>query len=187
MKKIIALALSLTLLLGCVSALAETAKQETLTMPGAFSVKYPALPGYYSFTVEENNEMSYRMMITPKEAGKPVLLLTIDFNDEWYGVNTLADATEEDMAALRADFYNVTELNDGEIVFEETQTNAGIPVLVARAADGSFGAVYTIYMSHEIEIDIFPNAGIDGINEEAVQAVLAFLGDAEFVPLETKE
>ena len=35
MKKIIALALSLMLLLGCVSALAETADKQTITMLGA--------------------------------------------------------------------------------------------------------------------------------------------------------
>ena len=36
MKKIIALALSLMMLLGCVSALAETAEKETLTMMGEY-------------------------------------------------------------------------------------------------------------------------------------------------------
>ena len=80
----------------------------------------------------------------------------------------------------------MTELDYGEIVFEDSQTNTGIPVLIARAADSSFGAIYTIYMSHEIEIDIFPNAGLEGVSEENIQTVLAFLNDVEFIPIEKK-
>ena len=186
MKRIFALALSLIMLLGCFSALAETAEQDTLTMIGAFSVKYPKLPGYYSITVVENNDMSYKAMILPKESGKPILLLTMAFNDEWEGVNTLAEVSEEDMAVLKADFYAVTELDDGEIVFEDGQTDAGIPLLIARAADGSFGAVYTIYMSHEIEVDVFPGGGKEAVSDEDVNTVLAFLNSVEFAPLENK-
>ena len=186
MKKIIILALSLMLLLGCTFSGAETVEQSKLTMLGGFSVKYPKLPDYYTFTVEENNDMSYQAMIIPKETGKPILLLRMAFNDEWDGVNSLADATQEDMTVLKADFYTVTELDYGEIVFEDSQTNTGIPVLIARAADGSFGAIYTIYMSHEIEIDIFPNAGLEGVSEENIQTVLAFLNDVEFIPIEKK-
>lgn len=186
MKRIIILALSLMLLLGCTFSGAETAEQSKLTMLGSFSVKYPKLPDYYTFTVEENNDMSYQAMIIPKETGKPILLLRMAFNDEWDGVNSLADATQEDMTVLKADFYTVTELDYGEIVFEDSQTNSGIPVLIARAADGSFGAIYTIYMSHEIEIDIFPNAGLEGVSEENIQTVLAFLNDVEFIPIEKK-
>lgn len=128
--------------------------------------------------------MAYQAMIAPKETGKPIILLKMAFNDEWDGVHSLADATEEDMTVLKADFYDVTELDYGEIVFEEKQTRTGIPVLVARATDGSFGAIYAIYLSHEIEIDIFPNAGLEGVSEENVQTVLTFLDDVEFIPIE---
>ena len=47
MKKIIALALSLMMLLGCVSALAEAAEKDTITMVGAFTVTYDKLPADY--------------------------------------------------------------------------------------------------------------------------------------------
>jgi len=184
MKKIIALALSLMMLLGCVSALAETAEKETLTMMGAFTIKYNKLPDYYKMTVVENTEMDYRAIINPSEAGKPVLELLISFSDEWNGVNTWADATEDDVAAVKQDFYDVTEQDDGDITFEDAKTGLGTPVLVAKAADGSFGAIYTIYMSHEIEVDIFPGTGAEAVTDEDVNTVLAFLTDIDFVPAE---
>ena len=90
------------------------------------------------------------------------------------------------LTVLKADFYAVTELDDGEIVFEDGQTDAGIPLLIARAADGSFGAVYTIYMSHEIEVDVFPGGGKEAVSDEDVNTVLAFLNSVEFAPLENK-
>ena len=49
MKKIIALALSLMLLLGCVSALAEGSDQKgSVTMLGAFTIEFNEIPGFSS-------------------------------------------------------------------------------------------------------------------------------------------
>ena len=75
--------------------------------------------------------------------------------------------------------------DDGDIIFEDAKTGLGTPVLVAKAADGSFGAIYTIYMSHEIEVDIFPGTGAEAVTDEDVNTVLAFLTDIDFVPAES--
>ena len=78
MKKIIALALSLMLLLGCVSALAEAADKQTITMLGAFTITTDKLPEGYTVNVIKNSEMEYEALITSPEAGKPnYVLLTI--------------------------------------------------------------------------------------------------------------
>jgi hypothetical protein len=184
MKKIVALALSLMMLLGCVSAFAETAEKETITMMGAFNITYDKLPEGYTLNVMTDTEMDYVASITAEDASKPKILLTMAFSDEWDGVNTLADATEEDIAALKQDFYDVTELDDGDIIFEDQQTGMGTPVLVARAVDNAFAAVYTIYMSHEIEVDIFPgDAEEGGVKDEDIQNMLSFLTNVEFAPL----
>ena len=58
MKKIIALALSLMLLLGCVSALAESAAKGTVTMLGGFTIEYSQIPdGYQLAKPTKNSEM----------------------------------------------------------------------------------------------------------------------------------
>ena len=75
MKKIIALALSLMLLLGCVSALAEAADKQTITMLGAFTITTDKLPEGYTVNVIKNSEMEYEALIESPEAGKPNYVL----------------------------------------------------------------------------------------------------------------
>lgn len=183
MKKIIALALSLMMLLGCVSALAEAAEKEILTVVGAFEIKYNPLPEYYTLDADENTDLDYTALILPQSEDKPMMILNIAFSDEWDGVNTLADATEEDIAAVKADFYEEAELNEGDLSFTDMETAHGTPVLVVREIDGTLASVYTIYLSHEIEIVLFGSDDAP-ITDADVDAVLAFLSDVDFVPLE---
>jgi len=70
MKKIVALALSLMMALSCVAAFAETAEKEstekqTMTMIGAFDIRYDPLPEYYDMVVENNDEISYVAVYNP--------------------------------------------------------------------------------------------------------------------------
>ena len=111
-------------------------------------------------------------------------LLRMNFSDEWDGVNTLDDATEADMKAVKDDFYEVTELDDGDITFEDGKTGEGTPLLIAKAADGSFGAVYAIYKSHEIEVDIYPAEDDQQVTDDEINAVIAFLTNVQFTPME---
>ncbi len=180
MKKIIALALSLIMLLGCVSALAET-KEGVVTMLGGFSIEYGKLPEGYKMTVLTNDEMEYYALITCSNPTKVSYILSMAFSDEWYGVNTLADATEEDMNAVKASFYEVAELEEGEITFEEMKTGEGTPVLVAKTVDGSIAAAYTIYKSHEIEIDIYHEDESLTVTDEEIKTVIDFLTNVKFV------
>ena len=185
MKKIIALALSLMLLLGCVSALAESAEKGSVTMLGAFTIEYDQIPdGYKLSRPTKNSEMEYEAMIQSPEAGKPNMILNMAFNDEWAGVKTLADATEEDIEAVKQDFYEVLEFDDGDLTFEDAKTGEGTPVLIVKSVDGDFGAVYTVYMGHEIEIDIYPEGEEDKVTDELMSAVLKFLSDVKFTPVE---
>ena len=184
MKKIIALALSLMLLLGCVSALAEAADKQTITMLGAFTITTDKLPEGYALNVLKNSEMEYEALIVSPEAGKPNYVLQMNFSDEWDGVNTLDDASEEDMKAVKESFYEVTELDDGDITFEDGKTGDGTPLLIAKASDGSFGAVYTIYRSHEIEVDIFHAEEDELVTEDEINTVITFLTNVQFTPVE---
>ena len=186
MKKIIALALSLMLLLGCVSALAESDQKGSVTMLGAFTIEYDQIPdGYTLSRPTKNSEMEYEAMIQSPEAGKPNMILYMAFNDEWEGVETLADATEEDIEAVKQDFYDVLEFDDGDLIFEDGQTGEGTKLLIVKSVDGDFGAVYAIYKGHEIEIDIYPDleAG-EKVTDELFAALNTFLTNVKFTPVE---
>ena len=185
MKKIIALALSLMLLLGCVSALAESAEKGSVTMLGAFTIEYDQIPdGYKLSRPTKNSAMEYEAMIQSPEPGKPNMLLLMAFNDEWEGVETLADATEEDIAAVKQDFYDVLEFDDGDLIFEDGKTGEGTPILIVKSVDGDFGAVYAIYKGHEIEIDIFPEGEEDKVTDELFAGLNTFLTNVKFTPIE---
>lgn len=184
MKKIIALALSLMLLLGCVSALAEAAEKDTITMLGAFSIKHDKLPEGYTVRVRENSEMKYDAIITSADAAKPDLELTIEFSEEWADVKTLDDASPEDIALVKDSFYEWTEMDEGEIEFEDAKTGTGTPLLIAKATDGNFAAVYTVYMSHDIEVYIYHSDETIPVTDEEINTVIKFLTDIEFVPVE---
>ena len=184
MKKIIALALSLMMLLGCVSALAEAAEKDTITMVGAFTVTYDKLPADYAMTVVTDTEMEYEAIFTSEDAKKPMIDLLMCFSDEWSGVETWADATPEDVEAVKESFYEVTEMDDGDITFEDSTTGKGTPILIAKGAEGSFAAAYTIFKSHEIELDIFPGEEQEAVTDEDVARIIEFVTDIEFAPVE---
>ena len=50
--------------------------------------------------------------------------------------------------------------------------------------DGSFAAAYTIFKSHEIELDIFPGEEQEAVTDEDIARIVAFLTDIEFAPVE---
>jgi len=112
------------------------------------------------------------------------MILNMAFNDEWAGVKTLADATEEDIEAVKQDFYEVLEFDDGDLTFEEGKTGEGTPLLIVKSVDGDFGAVYTIYNEHEIEIDIYPEGEEDKVTDELFAALNTFLTSVKFTPIE---
>ena len=185
MKKIIALALSLMLLLGCVSAMAETAEKRSITILGAFTIEYDTIPdGYQLSRPTVNSEMEYRALIQSPEADKPNMELVVAFSDDWTDVKSLADATEEDIAAVEESFYEYLEFDYGDLSFEEGQTGDGTKLLIVKSVDGDFGAVYTVYMGHEIEIDIYPMGEEDKVTDELLGKLVDFLTNMKFTPLE---
>ncbi len=179
MKKIIALALSLMLLLGCVSALADGEK-ETVTMLGAFSIKYDKLPEGYKLNIVKNTDMEFFADIHSAEAGKPFYVLLMNFSDEWTGVDTLADATEQDMLELKESFYEQLELDDGDITFEDGKTAEGTPILIARGVDGCFAGVYALYKGHEIEVDMYPSDDAEAVTEEEINRMIDLVTNIQF-------
>ena len=101
MKKIIALALCLVMLLGCTAAMAEAeAEKESLgvlKVIGAFDIKYSPLPNEYKVNVYMQNDMTLIANITTTKAELPQMGLVIAFNDEWADTERLNDVSDEDM------------------------------------------------------------------------------------------
>lgn len=182
MKKIIALVLSLMMLMGCTAALAETAQKESLAVlkvNGAFDIQYTKLPDDYQLTVIQQDDNGLYAYYVSTDSTKPFYGIGIGFNDAWAEVEKFNDVSQEDIDVIEESFYEV----DNNWTFETKETAHGTKLLIAVNGDKTMASVYTIYLGHEIEVQIIPGAGAETITEENIDTVINFLSDMDFVAL----
>lgn len=187
MKKIIAMALSLIILISCAAALAETDGKEdmgVLKVEKAFNIRYSKLPDDYELRISTQNPMTIIASILTPNATLPRMRLTIAFNEEWSGVERLNDViaaeNQNDLEEIKESFLEEHE----EVSFEIRETSLGTQLLVVTAENGQEATIYTIYQSHEIEMLILPGYEQEKLTEEDLERVIRFLSDMDFVPVE---
>ena len=150
-----------------------------LNVNGAFTLQCRLPDGYKMQTI---NAMGSKIFatITPEDTQKPVLSLTIAFNELYSDVPRLNDLGEEDLKLLEETF---TEMNDVEIGYRETAY--GTKLLVARETgdDTDFVDILTVYRGYFIEFLMTPNpdAANQELTEAQIQMCVDFLSDLDFV------
>ncbi len=172
MKKIIALALSLFLVLCAVCASAEdAAKTEmgTLDVGGAFRIQSRIPEGYTYMPVAETG-LNIVGLLSAGE-GRPVVTISIAYNEEYADVERFNDVDEAVVEEIRESFREADE----EVVFEDLETAYGTRLL--KVTGDGFVDIYTIYKSYELE---FVMTG-DGLTEEAVRMLVDFISEMDFV------
>ena len=187
MKKIIALALSLIMVLSCTAVFAETAAAEqpaegkpTLKVLGAFDIQYNEIPDGYSVTVTEQNDMRVTALIQSTQENLPLMVLGIAFNDQWAHIDRFNDATEEEIAHIKGTFEEVDE----NVTFEDAETALGTKLLIAKEDGGALVTIYSIYKGHEIEMLMIPNGSAEVITDSDIARVIDFLTGIDFVPVQ---
>ena len=179
MKKIIAVMLCAVMLLGCASALAEAANIGTVNVNGAFEVR-GVLPEGYTMETSEMENGGLVSVITSEDPAKPMLYLSIMFDDMYADVEKLNDLDDNAIAYLESTF------DEYDVDISYTETAHGTKLLVAKELNGEFADVYTIYEGYEFEFVLVPTleGGADSLTEEQIQLVIEFLGNLEFVAAE---
>jgi len=175
MKKITALALSLIMILCAVCAFAEdTGKTEigTLKVGEAFSIQ-SKLPEGYTYRPVLATELNMVGMLSAGE-GKPVVTVSIAYNEEYAETERFNDVDEETVEEIRQSFLEVDE----EVTFEDLETTYGTRLL--KVTGDGFVDIYTIYKSYELE---FVMTG-EGMSDEYVQMMVDFISDMDFVAVE---
>ena len=185
MKKIIALALCLAVLLACAAAPAETAKESMgiLKVSKAFDIRYSTLPDNYTLHITQQNDMVIIASIRSANEALPQMSLVIAFNDEWADTEKLNEVSEEDLQAIKDSFSK--EYPD--LTFGMKETYYGTKLLTVTAPSGQDAYVYTIYKGHEIEIHLYPGAAQAALNDSDIGRVIAFLSDMDFVQIEEQD
>ena len=182
MKKIVAAMLCAALLLGCAAALAETTDYTTIgkmSVNGLFEIR-GVLPQGYTMETSEMENGGLMASITSEDPAKPMMILSIMFNEMYADVATLDDVDAEGIARLESTFTN-----EYDVEISYTETEHGTKLMVVKEKKGLFGDVYTIYQGFEIEFIVVPSeeGGAESITDEQFQMVIKFLSDMEIVPI----
>ncbi len=183
MKKLTALILCLALTLSCTAALAETAEKTnmgTVNLNGAFEARCVLPEGYTMETTEMDNG-GLLSTILSKDPAKPILMLSIMFDEMYAEVKKLNDLDDEAIAYIESTFTDEYEV---EISYQETIH--GTKLMVVKEANNAFADVYTIYEGYEFEFVLFPSVegGAESLTDDQIQMVIEFLGNLDFIPVE---
>ena len=154
----------------------------SLNVNGEFELRC-RLPQNYSMRVINMQGSRIIATIVPREENKPVLYLTIAYNELYSDVERMNDLSDEDLAILEQTF---TETSDVDISY--TETSHGSKLMIARdvEAESDFIDILSIYQGYFIEFVMSPSqsASSEPLTEEQIQMCIDFLSGLDFVPVE---
>lgn len=191
MKKLLSVLLTLALLLGCASGLAEeTAEKQILgsiRVNGEFTLKATLPEGYRVVPFEQSDDMMM-LRIVSKDNTKPQMALCIAFDETYANVDRLNDLDDEALLILEKTFTDTDPYVD--ITYDETYL--GTRLLLARTTSELYDYldILTIYKGYFVEFVMRPGEGAaeQALSEEDVEMCISFLTDVDFVDgIETPE
>ena len=186
MKKIIAMILSLAMLLCAVAAAAEGYQGKTtlgtLSVNGAFMLKCSIPEGYEYTPVPATAEQMVGMFSSEDET-KPVMVLSVAYDEQYSDVERTNDLTEEELKHLEQTFID----NDPEVSLSFCETGYGTMVLVAQHDDenADYLDFFSIFRGYCIEFVLMNRRDAEDRNlqEGLLDTCLALLTDLDFVPV----
>ena len=148
-----------------------------LTVTGEFALQCK-LPEGYEIQVVNMRNTKVVASITNKDAKKPVMYLSIAYNELYSNVDRLNDLNAEDLKALENTF---TEMNVVDITYRETAYGTKLMVVKESENDTDFVDFFTIYKGYNVEFIVTPGEGMKGLTNEQIKTSIDFLTDLDFV------
>ena len=151
-----------------------------LNVNGEFSLQCQLPEGY---TMQLINSLGTKIVafITSEDGEKPILQLSIAFDELFANVDRMNDLPEDALKGLEASF---TEMNDVEITYRDTAY--GTKLLIAREVgdDTDFVDILSVYKGYSIEFVMTPNPNAKNqtLSDAQVQMCIDFLSELDFVP-----
>ncbi len=151
-----------------------------LNVNGEFSLQCQLPEGY---TMQLINTLGTKIsaFITSEDTEKPILQLSIAFDELFANVDRMNDLTEEALKGLEGSF---TEMNDVKISYKDTAY--GTKLLIAREVgdDTDFVDILSVYKGYSIEFVMTPNPNAKNqtLTDAQVQMCIDFLSELDFVP-----
>ncbi len=186
MKKLIALALCLMMALSAAAFADATEKVEvgSLEVNGEFVLKASLAEGYSVSLLDSDSLLSNWSIMNESDETKPVMFLSIGFDEAYANVERLNDLSEEELAAIE-DTYAEYDME-----FSYTETAHGTKLLMAVEVGDytDYVSFFTIYKGYCVEFTLIAGFESDGtISDEQVEQAIQFLSDLDFEPIEAAE
>ncbi len=182
MRKMLAILLGLALLLCCAAA-AENAEKTylaTVDMNGAFQQQC-ALPEGYEIDEIESTDSTYVAQFIA-DGDRPLLVLSIAYNELYSDVPRMNDLDEETLAMIE-DSFRIEDNVD----ISYTETAYGTKLLIAKEVgdDADFVDILSVYKGYSIEFVMSPNpkAKTLALTDAQIQMCIDFLSELDFVPV----
>jgi len=182
MKKIISLVVCLALVLSCALSLAEEKVNiGSVTVNGEFSLQAAMMEGY-SFHIKSMDNLLLTGVISSEDPTRPVLRLSISFDETLSDVERMNDLDEQSLALLEQSFR---DMNEVEISYTETTHGTKVMVVKETGTDHDFVDFFSVYKGYCIEFVMVagPEAQDTSLSEEQIQMCVQFLSDLDFVPI----
>lgn len=188
MKKIIAIILSLALLLGTGIAAAESAGKVTIgtiSINGEFTLQCGLPEGYQVKPLAVNPDLVLALIASEDET-KPVMQLSVAYDETYSDVHRMNDLDEEALEILEKTFTDV----DPTVEISYGETGLGTQLLIARQNAESYQYIdfLSIYEGYFIEFVLVAPEGAEDrtLTEEQLRICIDFLTDLDFVPAGAK-
>ena len=185
MKKIIAIMLCMLMMIGCAAAETEDKTNiGSVDMNGVFSLQCVMPDGYRIENVEQDGDGSRIYVISSEEAGKPLLMMSIAFNELLADVERMNDLPEDALTEIENSFREEDQV---EISYTETAFGTKLMVIKEAFEDVDFVDFYTVYKGYEIEFVLVKGISaetLEGLTAAEIQAAVDFLSNMDFVPAE---
>ncbi len=154
-----------------------------LNVDGEFTLKC-AVPEGYALKVITSMNARLIASIRSEDDTKPVLLLSVAYNEMYSDVERMNDLGPEDLEILEKSF---TMMNSVEIGYRETAY--GTKLLIARESgdDRDFVDILTVYRGYSVEFIMEPGKDASVLTDEQVDMCIDFLSDLDFVPAEKND
>ena len=150
-----------------------------LNVNGEFALQCQ-LPEGYSMQLINTLGTKINAFITSENKEKPILQLSIAFDELFADVDRMNDLPEEALKGLETSF---AEMNDVEISYKETAY--GTKLLIAREVgdDTDFVDILSVYKGYSIEFVMTPNpdAKNQTLTDAQIQMCIDFLSELDFV------
>ena len=187
MKKMLAILLSLAMALACAGAFAEDYEVSdkvaigTISINGAFTLKC-GLPEGYTITPITADRDQITAMLASEDDTKPVMVLSVAFDEAYADVERMNDLDEEAFAVLEQSFIDMDPTV--EISYGDTGLGTRLLIAMQTAGEQDYIDFLSIYKGYLVEFVLVApmNAEDRNLTEDQLRMCIDFLTDLDFVP-----